>query len=366
MYVTKRGDKFRAWERIVVNGTEKRISVTMEKNTAQARKNAQEALRAKLAELTHKLSDMTYSELVEAYIVYQKATLKLSTVTRNESTLKRLKDTFDDARLNDMTAGFIQTRLMKLTSEPGTYNEYLKRIKAMFRWAYRSDFIESSACVDKLKPLKDEGKKARIADKYLEADELKKVLEASPPYFSEIFEFLALSGLRIGELLALNDEDVTDTDIIVKATYDFHNDVLNTPKTESSWRYVHIQPELKDCIRRLRTLTKQRMLIYRFRSPYFVVSYTGGRLSYELTNRTFKGICERVTGRPLTLHALRHSHVALMASSGADLDQIARRVGHSSSQLTRDIYFHVTDKQRQKDNETFDKISILTQKVVPL
>lgn len=359
MYVTKRGDKYRAWERIVVNGTEKRISVTMDKNTAQARKNAQEALRAKQAELTHKLSDMTYSELVEAYIVYQKATLKLSTVTRNESTLKRLKDTFDDARLSDMTAGFIQTRLMKLTTEPGTYNEYLKRIKAMFRWAYRSDFIESSACVDKLKPLKDEGKKARIADKYLEADELKKVLEASPPYFSEVFEFLALSGLRIGELIALEDADVTESDIIVKATYDFHNDVLNTPKTESSWRYVHIQPELKDCIRRLRTLTKQRMLIYRFRSPYFVVSYTGGRLSYELTNRTFKGICERVTGRPLTLHALRHTHVSLLAENGADLQTISRRVGHADTKMIREIYYHVTSKQKAKDDAVFDQIAML-------
>lgn len=365
MYVTKRGNKYRAWERVVINGTPKRISVTMDKDTAQARKKAREALGAKENELLHKSSDMTYSALVQAYIAYQRATLKASTCVRNEASLKRLTDAFGNARITDMNAGFIQSRLLKVTSEPGKYNEYLKRIKAMFRWAYRYDYIESAACVDKIKPLKDTPVREKISDKFLEADELKAILDAAPPFYAAVFGFLALSGLRIGELIALNDEDVTENDIIVKATFDWNNGVLNTPKTSAGWRYVHIQPELALYVKELRRLSNMNRMISRSRAPYFAVNKYGQRLSYPVANYQFKTLCERLTGKKLTLHALRHTHVALMAASGADLDQIARRVGHSTSKITRDIYFHVTEKQRQKDNETFDKITVITKKVIP-
>lgn len=359
MYVTKRGNKYRAWERIIINGTPKRISVTMDKDTAQARKKAGEALRAKENELLHKSSDMTYSALVEAYIAYQRATLKTSTWVRNEASLKRLTDTFGDARLTDMTAGFIQSRLLKKTSDPGTYNEYLKRLKAMFRWAYRYDYIDSSACVDKIKPLKDVPNWEKVSDKYLEADELKMVLDAAPPFYSAVFGVLALSGLRIGELIALNDEDVTETDIIVKATYDWNNGVMNTPKTAAGWRYVHIQPELSLYVNELRRLSNLNRMISRSRAPYFVINRQGQRLSYHCANNQFKKLCARFTVKKLTLHALRHTHVALMASSGADLPQIARRCGHSSPKITQEIYYHVTKKQKDKDDKTFDQITVL-------
>ena len=359
MYVTRRDDKYRAWKRIVVNGEVKRISVTMDKNTAQSRKTASEALRQREIELTRKLSDITYSELVEAYIAYQRATLKTSTVVRNEASLKRLADTFGNAHITDMNAGFIQSRLLKKTSEPGTYNEYLKRLKAMFRWAYRYDYIESAACVDKIKPLKDVPNWEKVSDKYLEADELKMILDNATPFYSAVFGFLALSGLRIGELIALNDEDVTDSDIIVKATYDYNNDIVNTPKTQAGWRYVHIQPELAHYVKKLRKCSNIHRLISRSREPYFVINRQGQRLSYHCANNQFKSLCARLTVKKLTLHALRHTHVALMASSGADLPQIARRCGHSSPKITQEIYYHVTKKQKDKDDKTFDQITVL-------
>lgn len=359
MYVTKRDNKYRAWKRIVVNGEVKRISVTMDKNTAQSRKTASEALRQREIELTRKISDISYSELVEAYIAYQKATLKTSTVVRNEASLKRLIGTFGDSRLEDMNAGFIQSRLFKKTSKPGTYNEYLKRLKAMFRWAYRYDYIDNSACVDKIKPLKDVPNWEKVSDKYLEADELKLILDAAPPFYSAVFGFLALSGLRIGELIALNDEDVTENDIIVKATYDYNNDIINTPKTQAGWRYVHIQPELAKYVKKLRKCSNIHRMISRSRAPYFVINHQGGRLSYHCANNQFKKLCARFTVKKLTLHALRHTHVALMAESGATLEQIARRCGHSSPKITQEIYYHVTKKQKDKDDKTFDQITVL-------
>ena len=354
MYVTKNGKKYRAWEYVVIDGVQKRISVTMDRDTPQARNKAAKQLEAIKNRPTN---DMTYSELVAVYITYQKATCKMSTWTRNKATLERLELTFGkNKKVNEMTSGFITSKLLSKTQNPGTFNEYLKRIKAMFRWAYRNDFIQSSACVDKIKPLKDD-RAVKLENKYLEPDELKQVLAAADYYYGPVFEFLALSGLRIGELIALNDEDVTETDIIVNKTYDSRNGVINTPKTTAGCRQVHIQPELQKCIKKIRLNSKEHCLACGNRRPYFVVSILGERLSYDMSNRLFKGLCARLTSKPLTIHALRHTHVSLMAEK-VDIEAISRRLGHANSKITRDIYYHVTKKQKEKDNAAFDAVKI--------
>ena len=361
MYVTQRGPKYRFWERVVLpDGTVKKVSVTMDRDTPQSRRKAQDALDRKKSKLIP-VEDVTYSQLVDLYIQYQKATVKMSTWVRNEATLKRLiKDFGAKKRINDFTAGFISSRLLDKTSNPGTYNEYLSRVKGMFKWAYRNDYLNNTACVDKLLPLKEDmTDRQKVADKFLEADELKAIIAKSSEYYGLVFQFLALSGLRIGELIALDDEDITDTDIIVRKTYDSNNGVMNTPKTAAGWRYVHIQPELQTCIRNIRRLSNAHRLITGARLSYFVVSNRGSRLSYVRANANFKAVCVRVTGKRLSLHALRHTHVALMAASGIDIEAIARRCGHSDSRVTKEIYFHVTEQQRERDNAAFDAVSIL-------
>lgn len=356
MYVTKYKDKYRAWESYTDTlGNYKKVSVVMDKNTAQSRKKAAEQLQKKMNAPSDR---MTYSELVEMYIQYQSAVFRQSTWKRNEASLKRLSSLFGKKPVADMTAGFITSALFAKTKEAGTYNEYLKRVKAMFRWAYRSDLIPSSACVDKIQPLKDSGRKDKITDKYLEPEELKAVLAAASDYYAPIFEFLALSGLRIGELIALDNEDVTDTEIIVRRTYDFRHDVMNDPKTAAGIRAVHIQPELKSAIHRIRKNTKENCFRYAVKLPYFVVSPQLGRLSYDKANRVFKDLCARLVGRELTLHALRHTHVALMAANGISFEAIARRIGHSGTKVTKEIYYHVTEKQKEKDAAAFDAVSI--------
>lgn len=356
MYIRKSGNKYRAIEAVKIDGKWKQISVTMEKNTAQARAKAAEQIAEKIGKPA---GEMAYKDLVSVYIQYQAATLRESTWRRNEASLNRLAEVIGPVKLEDLTAGYITQKLLAKTSNPGTFNEYLKRVKAMIRWAYRNDYISSPACVEKIQPLKDEAKKVKLADKYLEPDELKLILAEAPEHYAAVFEFLALSGLRIGELIGLNDEDVTDESIFVRRTWDYRNDVMNEPKTAASVREVHIQPELRNAIKKIRSHSRAARLFYGTRPPYFVVTRRGCRLSYYLTESVYKSLCVRLLGRPLSLHSLRHTHVALMAAAGVDLDVISRRLGHASTKTTREIYYHVTKKQRQKDAEILDAVSVL-------
>jgi integrase len=56
---------------------------------------------------------------------------------------------------------------------------------------------------------------------------------------------------------------------------------------------------------------------------------------------------------------LRHTHVALLAEQGMSLEAIARRLGHDGTQTTKKVYYHVTEKQKQKDEEKMASIRIL-------
>lgn len=53
-------------------------------------------------------------------------------------------------------------------------------------------------------------------------------------------------------------------------------------------------------------------------------------------------LCRPGTG----LHSLRHTYVSLMIQLGEDVRYIADQVGHSTTQLTRDVYAHMFSKVR--------------------
>ena len=58
-----------------------------------------------------------------------------------------------------------------------------------------------------------------------------------------------------------------------------------------------------------------------------------------------------MAGRQLTTHALRHTSASIMFAQGFTLDEVARRLGHDGSRITRDIYVHVTKEVREHDRK---------------
>ena len=121
-----------------------------------------------------------------------------------------------------------------------------------------NDYLEDRKVIDKLKALPD-NKKLRIEDKYLEREELQKLLDNSQNVmlWHYVIHFMALSGLRIGELIALLDSDVDQEYIHVNKTYSITTDKIDTPKTSASIREVYIRQELKALIKKIRSWIRE-------------------------------------------------------------------------------------------------------------
>ena len=346
-----------------------KVSITLDKDTKTNHKLAYEALQDKIDDrlkeitATTKKEDLRLSELIKLYRVDQKATVSSSTYKRNYFAMESLMGILGaDILVERMTAGYVREKFAGEKEKPGTTNERITRLKALLRWGYENDYISDIRWLDKLKKFKDDEKAKKLEEKYLEADELKLLLDnMHVDKWRLLTEFMALSGLRCGEAIALNDADVDlkSRIISVTKTFDPVNRVVTSPKTSTSVREVYIQDELIPVCRGIKLLAKKEQLLYCYRTELFMSDVNGLHLNYYSYNKYLSEVSERLFTKPVTTHYLRHAHVALMAEHGIELDVISRRLGHANSSITKDIYFHVTKKLRERDNQRIEKIKIL-------
>ena len=67
----------------------------------------------------------------------------------------------------------------------------------------------------------------------------------------------------------------------------------------------------------------------------------------------------KALNRKITPHALRHTTVSLLIAEGVPLEVVSRMLGHKNSQITRDIYMHITQELQKADNDILKKASLL-------
>lgn len=67
----------------------------------------------------------------------------------------------------------------------------------------------------------------------------------------------------------------------------------------------------------------------------------GGLLSPNNVTRSWFRALKARGLKPVSFHALRHTHVSMLIRAGVDILMISRRLGHSKASITLDIYGHL-------------------------
>lgn len=347
-------------------GKKKRVSCTLPKNTDKAHREAERILSEKVREANSDVfaPDVTFRDVSESFCKAHTGIWRIGTHRRYYFTLNNLYGALGaDSRISKLTARYVMEGIRCAKDAPATRNEMLRVFKTVMKWAYKNDYIDSVEWLDKLERFPDRSKKEKNAEKYLERDELALLLpELKVPLERYVIEFLALSGLRIGEALALQtfDVDFTNRVIVVNKTLELKDKTLHSgAKTLTSNRDVFMQDELLDLCKDIRKYMMTMSVRCGFRSSFFFCTFNGKPLNYYTLNKYFKENCERVLGRRLSLHSLRHTHASLMFAAGATLPAVSMRLGHADSRVTREIYIHVTEKLKEQYNEQFRNIRII-------
>ena len=346
-----------------------KVSVTMDKDTKANQKKAQIGLQAKIKEKLDELSsglkneNITLSQLYRLYFEYLDASVKKSTYARNVTAANGMMRILGkNIVVSNLTAAYVKQRLKEQNEKPGTTNERIKRFKAMIRWAYEEELLEDTRWLDKLKPSKDEEKRKKLEDKFLESDELLLLLKnLKNEKWKFLAELTALSGMRAGEAIALKNSDVDFENRIIRVTktYDHVHKIVTPPKTGDTDREIYMQDQLLTLCKRIKTYMAKEQVLSGYRTDLFISQEGGGYLGYAAYNKQLKTTSMKVLGREVTTHYMRHTHVALFAEQGVSLDVISRRLGHSDSKITRRIYFHVTKKLKDKDNLAVKDVKVM-------
>lgn len=355
-----RNGKYRYLERYTDprSGRSRRVSVTLDKRDD---KKAFALLQGKIKDAIRPEGTFTLEEVAALYLKDQKLTVQESTYMRNEGVINILVDLLGGYNLVDrLTAAYIRSRLLSTDKPPVTLNEYIRRFKAFARWAYRGDFLTSTACIDKLVPFAEPPKRIKLENKYLEASDFIKLLDGmNDEGYRLITEFLGLSGLRIGEIIAIDTDDICGLSIDIGKNYGLNTRTIKSTKTDTSFRTLHLQPELKDCADKLTAFMNLRKDMLGVSVPYWLVDRKGNRLQYDAYRKYLRETSKKVLGRIIKPHDLRHTHASLLSENGVELETISRRLGHKNSKVTKEIYLHITQKQRKKDADAIDAVSIL-------
>lgn len=192
-------------------------------------------------------------------------------------------------------------------------------------------------------------------------DVIKKILQ-SPHIPFGLFPILLLcSGLRKAEALALTWGDITDTHINVDKALDYmYHDkpTVKSPKTKAGYRQVPIISTLKPMLVKPKHATKADLV---FPAPSSNRSGLGGGY---MTERQYEGAWNRYCtemgftdekGKPtITAHQLRHGTATLLFEAGVDILTAQVVLGHASPTTTREIYTHLSAKQKEKSVSQFD------------
>ena len=149
-----------------------------------------------------------------------------------------------------------------------------------------------------------------------------------------IIEMFYATGMRLSELIGLDDKDV-----------DFSTSLVKVTGKRNKQRLIPFDEELKNSITEYVNVRNESVPV---RSDAFFVRETGERLSRTIVGNIVKrNLSKVVTIKKRSPHVLRHTFATTMLNHEAELGAIKELLGHESL-ATTEVYTHATFEELKK------------------
>ena len=365
--------KYKFFERYKDPYTEKlkKVSVTMEKKTPQARNQAALLLQEKIKQKLNKkqVESITFEEIYKLFYKSWSQTVKESTKHNCKSIDKKMKEVIpSDTLLANLDRRFLQEAIEKVIETNGhiAAKKVRHRLRGIFKYAVQYSYIENNevdytTIPQRPKTLEELEKKR---NNFLTMDEIKalvNVLNGREYHqkYADMVLVLSLTGMRYGELTALQlkNIDFQNNKIEITGNFDSVNKIKTPPKTTNSIRTIKASKTVMEAIQRQ---------IARLSERFQPLSNDDYIFCFERWNQPTTISCfiqilkkygkEAGIDKNLTSHIFRHSHISFLAESGLPIKSIMDRVGHSNAKMTLEIYSHTTQDMEDKLVDKLDSI----------
>jgi integrase len=230
-----------------------------------------------------------------------------------------------------------------------TVRNILALLNKIFVDSKKHHYVKFNPMTDVDKPKADKKKKGRA----LKPDEVNAILVQCDARLRPIFLTALLTGMRRGEIFGLRWSDV-----------DWEGNVINVrqalfcrygkyqPRAEGEPWYSFVTPKSDESIREIDlspALRKELLELY-MKGPKTELVFcteSGTPLDPDnLTKREFAQAVDVAGVGKVRFHDLRHTFGAMKLEQGENIYYVQRQMGHSSIQVTIDIYGHLLETRK--------------------
>lgn len=290
-----------------------------------------------------------------------KSRVKASTFRGYQTDIRlHLTPAFGTYFLKDIKQEQVQGFLSRLRErlDPKTVNNIRLTLYMILDYARKLKYTVENPVVD-VKPYKIEHKEMD----FLNPVEIRLLLEHSREPFKTLFLTAILTGMRRGELVALQwgDVDWNSNTIFIRRSLAWQtrkNIAVDaprwefiSPKTKRSIRGVFMSPRLKEALEIHRITAPS--------NPYDLIfcNKEGNPLDPDhLVSREFLPTLSMAGLRRIRFHDLRHSYASLLIAQGENVKFIQSQLGHTSIQTTMDRYGHLLPVDHSLVGARVDKL----------
>ena len=241
-----------------------------------------------------------------------------------------------------------------------TINKIIILLKKIFDTGVRKSLIDKNP-VENLRKLPI-NKKTITFWSVEEFARFRKLITKEEKSYNLFFTLAFFTGMRMGEILALNWNDInllTNTIHVTKTAYFLNKrNHINSTKTRASTRYITINNKLANMLRDWKQ--EQTTLLKEFIDDIDnlqIIQSSPISITKNMIDKKFKQILSRNNDiKKIRIHDLRHSHASLLINQGEDYLVVKERLEHASITTTIDTYSHLYPSKQKSLANKLDEI----------
>ena len=254
-----------------------------------------------------------------------------------------LKQTENVLELKDADADLVRSWAMHLMAsgkKATSVNRKLSSLRSFYKYLLRKGVIEVSPVQNVRGP-----KKSKPLPQFVREDDMERMLRSTGQgtTWQEVREHVILqlfyeTGIRLSELVGLNDGDI-----------DFGRMAIKVTGKRNKQRIVPIGQGLADSLKGYMEARSKEMpsVCPDSQSPLFITD-KGARVYPQWVYRLVrKNLSQVVTLKKKSPHVLRHTFATAMLNNEAELGAVKELMGHASVSTTQ-IYTHTTFEELKK------------------
>jgi len=304
------------------------------------KRQAEQALRSRETDVIRGKFDGIFPEpeyplenIRDQYMKYSRTAKSEDTANRDEGILdKHLIPNFGEVSLNQITPEQVEDYRAERKGKniaPATINKEIQLLKHIVKKAVEWGKIRTNLIAN-FKPLKTPPGRVR----YMELEEVPKLMKACPDWLKPIVLINMNTGLRRGEVVSLQRKNIDKRNRLIALANTKNNERKTIPMNDTVFQVIQNLPTRLD-------------------TPYLCTEKNGKPISRNKVSMAFRRARTKAGIEDFTLHDLRHHFASYLTMAGQNQRTVQELLGHKTPAMTA-RYSHLSPEHLRNAVELLD------------